>query len=286
MSYRKKYVKSRIQKIKPKKSIFVRPWFWIIILALAFISGVVYFGLFFSGVQVKTIQIAGNQKVQGGDVKNLVEQNLDVKIISAGNWQVNSKSIFFINLNIVRDEIMQKFPLIESVQVRKKFFQTLDIIISERTAVAVFCGIPREGADCYLIDSSGTIFEPVAGNEQNLMVVSQANLTGDIFAGVNAINASMLDFILKIQRSLKEVFQIDLQRALIASPVRVNVTTSEGWQAYFNFGQGPDIDSQLLKLSALLLDQLNAQSRENLRYIDLRFKDKAIVCDNDLCGAK
>ena len=73
MSYRKVHVKSKVNRIKPKKSIFKNRWFWLVILFLVLIFLCVYFFLFCSGVQVKNIIISGNQKIQNQDIENLVK---------------------------------------------------------------------------------------------------------------------------------------------------------------------------------------------------------------------
>ena len=82
MSYRKKHVKNKIHKIKPKKSIFKRRWFRITLLSLLIVSSVLYFLLFYSGIQVKNIIILGNQKVTAGDIKNLISGEVNNKILA------------------------------------------------------------------------------------------------------------------------------------------------------------------------------------------------------------
>ena len=72
VSYRKSHVKSRIHGIKPKKSVFKKPFFWFAVLFFVLISAAVYFFLFYSGIQIKNIIILGNQKVSAQNIKNLV----------------------------------------------------------------------------------------------------------------------------------------------------------------------------------------------------------------------
>ena len=81
--------------------------------------------------------------------------------------------------------------------------------------------------------------------------------------------------IYKIQKDLKDNFQINLTEALITSPIRLNVTTGEGWQIYFNLQGNPDINSQITKLNLLLNGDITPTIRKTLQYIDLRFQDRA-----------
>jgi hypothetical protein len=105
-----------------------------------------------------------------------------------------------------------------------------------------------------------------------------------VFTGEDVVAQNIINAISKIQKSLKDNFQIDLKEALVASSVRLNVTTSENWQIYFDLSPESDINLQLTKLNLLLNGGMSADSRKNLRYIDLRPQDRAIICDNKTCG--
>jgi hypothetical protein len=83
---------------------------------------------------------------------------------------------------------------------------------------------------------------------------------------------------------LKDNFQINLEEALVTSPLRLDVNTSENWRIYFDLGPDSDINLQLTKLNLLLNGGISTASRKTLRYIDLRPKDRAIICDNNTCG--
>lgn len=88
----------------------------------------------------------------------------------------------------------------------------------------------------------------------------------------------------EIQNDLAKKFNINIQEAFITSPIRMNIKTNENWQIYFNLQDNPDISSQLKGMNALLSGQLDSNNRQNLYYIDLRFKDRAVICDNVVCG--
>ena len=105
-----------------------------------------------------------------------------------------------------------------------------------------------------------------------------------VFTGENVVAQNMMDAIYKIQKSLKDNFQINLLEALISTPVRLDIKTGENWQIYFDLDARANIDSQIEKLNLLLNSDHLATSRKNLKYIDLRPKDRAVVCDNSTCG--
>ena len=288
MSYRKKHIKSRIHKVKPRKSILRRPWFWIILLCLTIIFSAAYFFLFYSGTQIKNIVISGNQKVASKDIEDLVSNNINNKILGIGGFEVNSKSIFIVNSDKLQKEILHKFPIIESVKIEKKLMQALNVEVNERTSVAVFCPPTNdehsENAGCYFIDINGIIFESVNEMPSDMVIVRQETNDIQISVGEQVVQPEVMSLISKVGKSLKDNFQINLKTATIISPTRLDIETQENWQAYFGLGADYDINLQITKLNLLLSDGISPDARKNLRYIDLRPKDRAVVCDNTECG--
>ena len=287
VSYRKKHIKTKIQKIKPKKSIIRKLWFWLILLFLIIIILVLYFFLFYPGIQVKNIIISGNQKVASEDIRNLILSNTSTKILGIGSWEINSNSIFLINSNKLDKKILNKFPSIEQAKINRKFLQSLKITITEREPLGVYCGGSSDNIQqCFFIDKSGIIFESLSTLPGGFTVIRQTLENNNIFVGENVVQQNIILAILKIQKNLKDNFQINLEEALITSPIRLNANTNENWQIYFDLDQNSDIDPQLTKLNLLLSSEISDNERENLQYIDLRPKDRAIICDNKICGDK
>lgn len=277
MSYRKRHIKSKIDKIKPKKSIFLKLWFWVIILILIIIVLAIYFFLFYSGVQVKNIIISGNQKVSSQDIRSLILDGTNNKILGI----LNSKSIFLVNAGNLEKEMLDKFKTIGGVKITKNYMQTLHVQVSERTPAAVFC--PAYGnKGCFLSDIRGTVFEPLDILPQNIVIVRQLADDTQIFIGEKIVQQNIMDLILKIGKDLKDNFKINLREALITSPVRLDATTSAGWKIYFDTSS--DSNSQITKLNLLLSGGISPADMKNLRYINLIPSSKAIICDNPTCG--
>ena len=93
-----------------------------------------------------------------------------------------------------------------------------------------------------------------------------------------------MDLLLKLEKNMRDDFKIKIKEATITSPIKLSVTTGEGWKIYFNLGDDSDTSVELAKLNLLLNGGMTAQERENLRYIDLKPKDRAIICDNSTCA--
>ncbi|MGD0577063.1 MAG: FtsQ-type POTRA domain-containing protein [Candidatus Staskawiczbacteria bacterium] len=272
MSYRKSHVKNKIHKIKPKKSILKRLWFWLLILFFIVVFSALYFLLFYPGIQIKNVVVSGNNEIKAQDLQDIILNNSNTGLVKFWNVNLTSKSIFLADTSKLEKEILEKFPIIEKVSVNKQFPQTITLGIAERKPIGVYCSQTQQ---CFLIDENGVIYEPLNAPPADYIVVQQALENNNVFAGQNIVEQNIIAGISEIQKDLKNNFQINVKGALIASPLRLNITTDGGWQIYFNLSGDPDINSQITKLNLLLNGDVNANARKTLQYIDVRFKDMA-----------
>ncbi len=284
MSYRKTHIKSKLRGIKPKKSPFKMVWVWVSLLCLVVILAGLYFILFYPGFQLKSINVSGNNKVPTQNLQNIISTDSNTGLISLLNIKVVSKSIFLINKNKITKDILIKYPEIKSLTLNKSLPQTLTLHIEERRPFGIYCANGTTNNLCYLIDQNGVVFEQQFTLPADATIVRQNMATGLPVAGQKVLQTNIATTIYKIQQSLKNNLQINITDALITSPIRMDVDTGKNWKIYFDLSPNFDIDSQLKKLGLLLNGGLSADSMKNLRYIDLRPKDRAIVCDNSTCG--
>lgn len=281
MSYRKKHIKNKIHKIKPKKSIFKRLWFWLAILFLVIILSSFYLVLFYQGIWVSNIIISGNNKITSRELDDIVSANINTGLVKFWNFDITSKSIFLVNIEKLNKQILEKFPTIEKASASKKFPQTIMLGVTERKPVGAYC---NSASECFLFDQNGVAFEPLHLPIDDFIIVRQAAENGQMFVGEQVVAQNIVSAISKIKENLRENFQIDLTEAMLTSPIRMNITTKENWRIYFDLDIDSDINSQLTKLTILLKEEISPESKMNLRYIDLRPKDRAIICDNIICG--
>jgi len=295
MSYRKKHIKNKIHKITPKKSILRRPIFWIIFFVAVVFSAGVYFSIFFSGVQIKSILISGDGAIQTKDIENIISGNIENNFFNIGGWSITSKSIFLVNPQKLQQLILNNFPTIQSAIVERQLPQNLSIRIEGKKPVAVFCrqitatvstastenSAPAEAVtesatvkeECFFIDKIGVIFKEAQNVLQDMPILRQLSDSKETYIGENVIGKDVMNVILKIEKNLKDNFQINVMDALITSPLRLDIKTNERWQIYFDLGT--DTDLQITKLNALLKDEAFQTNRASLQYVDLRFKDRA-----------
>ena len=168
-------------------------------------------------------------------------------------------------------DILDKFPQIESVKVSKRFPRTIILEVKERSPFAVFCR--TDGGKCFRMDENGTVFEELGQAPENVFIVRQLMENEEISVGQKVVEKNIMDIISKVKKNLGDNFQIDIREAAVLTPYRLNMETAENWQIYFNIDS--EIDLQIAKMNLLLKDEISLNIRKTLQYIDLRFRDKA-----------
>ncbi len=269
MSYRKHHVKSKIKKLKPKKSILKNKWFWYIALIVILFFAISYFLLFAKFFSINNINISGNKDISTEDIFKISNNKVNKKLFSLGSWQVISRSFFLTNPNYIKEEIVNQFPKVNEILVQKKMFQTLEIEIKEREAKAIFCN-NQLNKDCYFVDKSGIAFDFLETLPTGFFIIRDDK---EAVAGKEIVNQNIIDGILKAKQILKDNYNIDIEDVLITTPLRLNIKTSENWQVYLTTDS--DLDTQITKLDLLLKEEITESVRKKLQYIDLRFKDRA-----------
>lgn len=272
LSYRKKHLSPKLKKLRPKKIFYKKPLFWVI-LSLIAICWIIYFVLFSKTVQITSIEVNGNEKIAGEDIKSFAWRNAEIKILDWKIVRLATSSIFLSKIKNIRQGILLEFPLIEDAEITKKLFQrSLFITIKERKPFAVFCPqVPLSAERCFIIDESGIVFEETESAEQNFLVVKSPAETNELSLGKKVIEKNIIDAISAVQKNLMANFQIIVKEALISDYLVFK--TSEGWEVYFN--RNGDIQFQITKLNALLEKEISPSERKKIQYIYLQYKDRA-----------
>jgi cell division septal protein FtsQ len=255
----KKYARKRI-KIKRKKSIFKKLFFWLIFLFLLLAISGIYFLVFFEKIQIKEINISGNEKIPARELQKYISEK-----IKQNFWFLNSQSIFLADLNGIKKSVLKQYPDVDSLEIKKALPSALAVEIKEREPLAIFCN----GTECSFIDKKGVVFEKTAGAIGEFSIIRQFK-EKEIILGEEAVPKENMDSISKILSNFQEKLKIGIKEFDISSSTRLNVKTDEGWQVYFDIAS--DIGLQITKLDLLLEKEISQANRGDLEYIDLRFK--------------
>jgi len=235
--------------------------FWVVIFS-SFGALLAYFIFFFPLLQVQTIQVSGNQTVPTDAIKQLAWQQSHPKILG-----IPFASIFMANTRTISKDLLATFPDAQNAQVSVRWPNALNITITERSPVVASCDAQGQ---CFFVDSTGVAYQSTSSVPDGMVVV-QPQAGTNVALGSTVIASSLLDSIVSIRDALRDNFQIGVRSATVGDTLVV--TTSEGWQVYFD--PTVDITLQITKLNVLLQKQISEQDRKKLTYIYLQYQDKA-----------
>lgn len=250
-------------RIKRKKSILKNRFFWLTLLILIIFGVAFYLFIFSSFFQVEEIIVSGEERVSKDEIESIVEKKLEKKILF-----FPTKSIFLVNLNQIKEDILGSFPQIAEIEIGRGFPDALNIIAIERLAIATFC----QKEKCSLLDNEGIIFEETKITGDLTKIRDGQEIDSTFVLGEKVIEKDYLEKILKIQENLSEELEIRTEEFIVFSE-RLNVKTTEGWEIYFD--PKGDLNWQITKLSLVLKEKIPPENRKDLEYIELRFGDLA-----------
>lgn len=239
-----KYKKSyRTKKKRSVFAIFKKKLFWLSLLFFIILSGLTYFFIFSPVFQIKNIAVLGTEKTSAEEIEIMISDNV--------------KNIFLTDLKKMNMMLLERYPQIANVSIKRDIPDALLVQIEERKPVAVFS---KDGG-YFFIDKEAVIFEKILeGPSEMLVIRSEEKLLGK----------ERLNQILKINYILRNDLKIPIQEIRIVSEKRINVETSEGWNIYFNTKKS--LDWQIEEFGILMKEKISLENRENLEYIDLRFE--------------
>ena len=242
-------------RIRRKKSIFKKKAFWGLVFSLLLFGTGFYFFVFSDVFQIQAIIITGEQRVAKESLESIIK--------------AEARNIIFVDSGKIRELVLQKFPQIAELEIKRDFPNILNLALAERKEVGVFCQDTR----CFLLDGQGVIFEEFTG-ETSLPKFQNQTINEELVPGEKVFEKETLDIILEIEARLKEGVGVFSEEISLVSSERLNTKTSEGWQIYFNIKN--DLNWQIVSLATILEKRLPPEKRKSLEYIDLRF-DKIFV---------
>ena len=227
-------------RVKRKKSILKNRFFLLGFLILIIIGIITYFATF----------------------ENLIWRKIDRKI-----FIFPTKSIFLTNFQEIKKNLLETFPKISQINLKRKFPDILILKIHEREPLFVFC---KNSSPCFYLDREGVIFEEISDAEESFLEIRDFR-SQEINLGKKVIEKEFLDEIKKITFELTENLGI-LIKEFVLFEEKIEVKTTQDFEIYFNPKE--DIPDQIQNLSLVLEEEIPTENRANLEYIDLRFGNR------------
>jgi len=249
----------RKYQVKKKNSFLKSRFFWLAVLASLAMGGVVYLVWFCPFFQIKEILVAGNERINAADIQQLLWPKVTHTFLG-----LTSRSVFLADPRSLRTLLIEQFPLIDTLQVKRQLPQFLTVDVGERKAIGLWCW----QNDCFSLDEKGVIFEPSQATSH--LTIKSQQPQGEVRLGKQVIESKELNQILTIQQTLKEKANLKATEfTFFEEELRLNAKTSEGWEAFFDLKE--NLDWQLVRLELLLKKELSIDKRTGLEYVDLRF---------------
>ncbi len=248
-------VKKKYRK-KKRKSIIKSRYFLIFLISL--ISSL-FFGsilLVDSFYELEVVEIEGANLTSSGSLRNFVRNKSKI------NFIVESDSLVFTSIKNLEKEILDAYPHIEKVDLKKIFPETIHVKITEREKEAIWCMGPESVNDCFKIDSQGIAFEKINKSE-NFNIFYQ--LPGNIELGSRVLPFRKIDFIFEAKEKMEESFE--LKKMVIPHERSLFIKTAIGFEIRVDFED--ELEDQIERLEILLEEEID--DVETLEYIELRY---------------
>lgn len=250
-SYKKKRYSFNLQ--RSKKKIF--SFFLLIVFSSIFL----YLFFFSPYFQIETISIYNAKTVDQNKVINLVKKETKHRFLF-----LESESILILNKKEIKNDILNDFPKIENVKIKRDFPHEVIIYITERLPVAIFC---NQNNHCYLLDKNGVIFDFAKNN--NFFIIKDNSGKKKLNLGNQVMSQETVSKILKIKDSVKT---ISFKSLSIEEDHKFSFHSLEGPEIYFDLNE--DINQQIFDLNSFFKKYFPDGELEKVDYIDVRFGNR------------
>lgn len=290
---KKRSFQKRSRKRIPLKTIIFGGLFFCLLIALG------YFLIFSPFLWVQRIEIEKTKNVSVLEIEEIARNNLEGKL-----WLlIPRKSFLFLPIDKISQDILDRFPEVKAVTIEKikPNFLNLDQISSgmgllikteERESIGIWCQLNQEETTstttnqmipfedrvnkCFYIDQEGIIFRESPLVIGNLVVNIYSQIKDSVDLREKITSAEVIDFILLVDKRLSQIETVDGNRLNIVgfeivSIENLRITTSFGWQIYFN--PSFSVGSQLNALEMVLLQDIK-ENYSILEYIDLSIEGR------------
>jgi cell division septal protein FtsQ len=251
------------------KDKIMRLIFYFFLVVFVAVSGYIF--LFSNLSRIRKVEIFGNQDLDKSALRMDVENFIFGKYLGV----IPRDEFLLISQKKVSHQLLNHFRKIESAEVRKTFPDKLEIRITERKALVLWCS----GGPCYVVDEKGLAFSGIDLDSpyarENKLIKITDNSARPVTLGEQIIQPERMNYILNLPEELKSLAGIEMTgESSVPSYVaeELEVMTQGGWRVFFSSAFPAD---EAIKMLKVFLDQKNfSLDLGNLDYIDLRVEGK------------
>lgn len=219
---------------------------------------------------VTNISVTGTTDVSSDRIETFLRTLLDGKRLLI----IPKDNFFLLSLDGLESAILESFPKIRLVKVKKQFPNQVMVSVEERDRIPLWCVFNT----CFLLDDNGVAhdarFAEYPENDPFLIRIEDLS-GGDVSIGDRVLDDKTLSRILRIEREIRDSGVVAVfPRAVTPSRVsgEFRFTTTAGWDILVS--ADPDPETTLAELRIVLEKEIPEDWRAKLRYIDLRAEKK------------
>jgi cell division septal protein FtsQ len=239
-------------------------------LLLLFFAVVIYILFFSQFLNVQALALQGTNELSHEEVLEKINSSYQGKYLGF----LPKNNIILISKEKIKKNLLSDFPKIKNVAIKKIFPSSLDIHVEERSSLILWCS----GGPCYIIDEKGYAFTAVPLDvpevvENNLIKLVDTSAR-PISVGQKIIEENYVNFLLELREKLRNT-DIGIGEewktpSLVAE--EVEIPAASGWRIYFSGKLS--LEKSLRTLKTFLEEEVPAEKREKLEYVDLRVENK------------
>ncbi|HRT18309.1 MAG TPA: FtsQ-type POTRA domain-containing protein [Candidatus Paceibacterota bacterium] len=257
----KKRQKKRIIR-RRKKSIFSNLFFSVSLFSSIIILSALGFLLFSPRFQIDNLVVSGNNNISTEEIERIANEKIKTSFSIMG-MDIITESIF-LSFDGKINQIKEAMPEIEKISIKKNFPNGISLEIVEKKPFALW----DYNNERFLVDKNGSFIRYEQENEDisNLIQIKQEEESIDLD------KKEIINNIIIISEGLsKEEINIS-SYVIFDDKLRVNTTNF-----FILFDLRQDISWQVEKLKAVLENDDQVREGINVKYIDLRFDNQAII---------
>jgi len=254
---RKKIIRRR------KKSIFSNLFFSVSLFSSIILLSALGFLFFSPRFQIDNLVISGNTNLSTEEIERIANEKMKTSFSIMGMDFVTES--IFLSFGGKINQIKEVMPEIDRISIKKSFPSGISLEIIEKTPFAVW----EYNNETFLIDKNGSFIRNKEENEDisDLIKIKQ----GEDYDNLD--KKELINHILNISEKLSKDEIAILSYNIFNDRLKVN--TRNNFFILFDLRQ--DISWQIEKLRAVLERDDQIKEGIDIKYIDLRFDNQAII---------
>ena len=258
-----------------------RKKFWKRSILTFLLLGCLFYGSFWlvnlERFNIQEATINGLKVLKNEELIQIIENNISGKYV----WLFPKSNFLIYPKNKIKNELLNNFSQIKSVDIKFGVFPNIIINVLEREPFAVWCKEPFT-QQCYFMDEDAYIYDEAPNFSGDVYFKYIGNLDGIATTTPTSLilRQTYLSDSKEGQFEKVNLF-IRLLRDININGYKLDVKDNNDYNLFFDnesqliFDGNQDFDEILVNLKATLIDMGDLKGRE-FEYIDLRFDNKVV----------